>query len=254
MTALRDLQAAFAAHLAGHDEDGLVEAVVGDSIPAEARLRVHRHHVRHSLASALAATFPTVEALVGADFFRGMAGAFVERHLPAQPVLAEYGQGFPRFVAGWEPARSLPYLADVARLDWALNLAWHATDEGRLAAADLAAEPAERLPLLRLVLSPGTSLLGSPYPVDRIWTASQPGAAAGEVTLDGGIDLLVLRQADDAAFLRLSRGEAAFLAAVEQGATLETAAGQATGTAPDFDLSSVFARLIGLGCFAALQH
>ena len=254
MTALRDLQAAFAAHLAGDDGHKVVEAVVGDSIPAAARLQVHRHHVRHSLANALAATFPTVEALVGADFFRALAVAFVERNLPAQPVLAEYGQGFAGFVADWQPAQGLPYLADVARLDWALNVAWHATDGERLAATDLAAEPAERLPLLRLVLSPGTSLLQSPYPVDRIWSASQPGAAAGEVALDGAVALLVLRQADDAGFLRLSPGETAFLAAVEAGASLETAAGNATATARDFDLSSVFARMLGLGCFAAMQH
>jgi len=254
MTALRDLQAAFAAHLAGDGADAVVAAVIGDAIPAAARLRVHRNHVRHSLAGALAATFPTVQAVVGADFFRAMARAFVERTLPAQPVLAEYGADFAPFVAAWAPARDLPYLSDVARLDWALNLAWQASDEGRLSAEDLAAVPTGRLPLLSLALSPGTSLVASAYPVDRIWTASRPGTPAGEVALDGGVELLVLRQSDDAAFLRLAPGEAAFLAAVDAGASLEGAAGRAVEASRDFDLSSGFARLLGLGCFAALQH
>ena len=67
--ALRDLQAAFAAHVAGGDRADLAATVVGDSISAEARLRVYRHHVAYSLGTALAATFPTIQALVGEAFF-----------------------------------------------------------------------------------------------------------------------------------------------------------------------------------------
>ena len=119
--ALRELQAAFADQVAGRDRADLVEEVVGDSMTAEARLRIHRHHVAHSLGSALAATFPTVHALVGEAFFRAMAQRFVGQTLPEQPVLAEYGADFPAFVAGYEPAASLPYLADIARLDGSLT-------------------------------------------------------------------------------------------------------------------------------------
>jgi hypothetical protein len=260
--ALRDLQAAFAAHLAGADHadlaaevlaaEVLAAEVLGDAIPAAARLGVHRHHVFESLGSALAATFPTVQALVGAEFFRGLARAFIGRSLPTQPVLAEYGAGFPAFIAGHDAASDLPYLADVARLDWALNLAFHAPAGGRLAAADLAALPANRLPSLRLSLTPGTVLVCSPHPLDRIWAAAQPEAAADPVDLAaGGVRLLVLRRPDDAAFVSLSAGEAAFVAGLGEGLTLEEAAGRAE---TDFDLSAGFARLLGLGVFAASQH
>jgi hypothetical protein len=245
--ALRDLQRAFAAHLSGEDQPALVAEI----LPAAARLRVHRHHMLDSLGSALATTFPTVQAVVGADFFRGLARAFVRRSLPTQPVLAEYGAGFPGFIASHDAARDLPYLADVARLDWALNLAFHAPAGGRLAAADLAAIPADQLPLLRLGLAPGTTLVASPYPLDRIWAASQPGAAADPVDLAGGsVRFLVLRRPDDAAFVTLSAGEVAFVAGLGEGLSLEEAAGRAE---TDFDLSTCFARLLGLGIFAAAQ-
>jgi hypothetical protein len=245
--ALRDLQAAFAAHLSGEDQPALVAEV----LPAAARLRIHRHHVLDSLTSALAATFPTVEAVVGAEFFRGLAGTFVGRSLPAQPVLAEYGAGFPDFIASHDAARDLPYLADVARLDWALNLAFHAPAGGGLAAADLAAISADQLPSLRLGLAPGTVQVCSPYPLDRIWAASQPEAAADPVDLAaGGVRLLVLRRPDDAAFVSLSAGEAAFVAGLGEGLSLEEAAGRAE---PGFDLSACFACLLGLGVFAAAQ-
>ncbi|HZB55124.1 MAG TPA: DNA-binding domain-containing protein, partial [Reyranella sp.] len=93
--ALRDLQSAFAAHLSGEDQ----QALVAEILPAAERLRIHRHHMLDSLAAALAATFPTVQAVVGAEFFRGLARAFIGGSLPTQPVLAEYGAGFPAFIA-----------------------------------------------------------------------------------------------------------------------------------------------------------
>jgi hypothetical protein len=249
--ALRDLQAAFAAQLLGADSADLAAEVLGDAIPAAARLRVYRHHVFESLGSALAATFPTVQALVGADFFRKLARAFVGQSPPDQPVLAEYGAGFPAFIAGHDAARDLPYLADVARLDWALNLAFHAPAGGRLTAADLAALPADRLPSLRLALAPGTTLISSSYPLDRIWAASQPDAPAGTVDLDGGVaHLLVLRRPGDAAFVALSAAETTFVAGLADGLSLEEAASRADS---GFDLSASFARLLGLGAFAAAQ-
>jgi hypothetical protein len=252
--ALRELQAAFAAHLTGADRADLIEAVVGDAIPAAARLDIHRHHVFESLGKALAATFPTVQALVGADFFRHLARDFVAQSLPAQPVLAEYGATFAAFIAGYESARRLPYLADVARLDWALNLALQAPAGKPLTAADLSAVPVEQLPAMSVVLAPGAVLIDSPYPLDRIWQASQPGA--GDVTVDlnsGGCQLLVLRRADDAGFVGLTAGEAAFVAALARGSALENAANTAFAADSTFDLSACFARLLALGAFAAMQ-
>ncbi len=253
--ALPDLQAAFAAHVAGGDHADFVAAVVGDTIPADARLRIYRHHVSHSLSAALAATFPTVQALVGEEFFRTLAQSFVAEALPAQPVLAEYGADFPAFIAAYEPARALPYLADIARLDWALNVAFHSPEGRRLAPADLAGIAPDRLPLLSLALPEGASLIHSRYPIDRIWHAAQPGAAADTVDLDAGrADLLVLRRADDAAFIVLDGGEAVFVAALAQGTSLEIAAEQAASAEPGFDLSTAFARLLTLEAFAALQQ
>ena len=115
--ALRDLQAAFAAHIMGGDRADLVAAVAGDTIPAAARLSVYRHHVFESLGTALAATFPTVQALVGMDFFRSLARAFARHSLPAQPVLTEYGVDFPAFIAQYGYAQSMPWLADTATIN-----------------------------------------------------------------------------------------------------------------------------------------
>ena len=255
MPALRDLQAAFAAYVRGGDQPMLEAVVVGDRIGAAARLRVHRHHIGRSLVDALAATFPTVGAVVGEGFFQTMARSFVARDLPQQPVLAEYGASFPAFIADYEAAAALPYLADVGGLDWALNAAFHTAPGVSLGAADLASLPAEEIVDLSLDLAAGATLVQSAYPVDRIWRLSRAAASVGTVDLEeGGASLLVLRRADDATFTSLDPAEAAFLSAVADGRTLEGAAQAGFQIDGAFNLSTTFARLLALQAFAALQH
>src|SRR5258708_14357995 len=140
--ALRDLQVAFAAHIIGPARADLLTAVAGDTIPATARLSVYRHHVFESLGTALAATFPTVQALVGPDFFRSLARAFVGHTLPVQPVLTEYGSDFPAFIAGYETAPALPDLAAVPRRGSPPHFALHPPPNGPLPAAHPSTLPA----------------------------------------------------------------------------------------------------------------
>ena len=240
---LRDWQAAFAVHL-----------LAGAPVP-DKRLAVHRHHVTASLVRALAVTFPTIEALVGADFFGQAARHFIMQDLPTHPVLAEYGAGFAAFLADWAPARDLPYLADMARLDWALNAAFHSPRGDCLGAADLSALPVRELAGRSLVLAPGTALVRSVYPIDLIWRASQPGAPDDPVDLGrGAARLLVLRQMDGAGFVTLEKGEAAFVEALAGGHTTEAAVEAAAGADAGFDLSRAFARLAGCEVFAATQQ
>jgi hypothetical protein len=253
--ALRDLQEAMAAYLTSGDEAGIVGSVASDSIPADARLRIHRHHLHESLASVLTTTFPTVRQLVGEAFFRAMAHAFVAANLPVQPVLSEYGEGFAAFIDRYDRARGLPYLGDVARLDWALNVAFHNPWQSRLTAADLAAIPAEQLPSARIGLAPGTAVIRSIHPLDRIWAASQPGASSATVDLDaGGTSLLVFRQRDDSGFVALRAGEAAFASSLLANASLEDAAVAAFAADAGFDLSVIFRRLLDLTVLVALQQ
>jgi hypothetical protein len=251
MPALPDLQADFASFLAGGDGEPMAAAVVGDSIGARARLRIYRHHVRHSLTTALAATFPTVQALVGESFFAGMARGYIEANMPQQPVLSEYGAGLADFIADFEPARGLPYLADTARLDWAMNVAFHTDPGPALDAAALTAVPTEQLPSLNLRLVQGATLIQSDFPLDRIWRASQPEAPDEKVDLaTGGATLLV----QGAGFVSLGPGDAAFLAQLDGATTLEQAAEAGVAADSGFDLSTCFAQFLGMSAIAALQH
>ena len=251
MPALPDLQRAFASFLEGGEGESVAAAVVGDSIAAAARLRIYRHHVRYSLTTALVATFPTVQAVVGEAFFAGMVREFIEANMPEQPVLSEYGADLIGFVAGYEPARGLPYLSDVARLDWAMNLAFHSEPGPVLDVSTLGAIPPEQLPSLRLRLVHGATLIRSRFPLDRIWRASQPDASDEQVDLAAGGTVLLLQ---GAGFVPLGPGEAVFVEKLDGVAALEEAAEAAIQADSSFDLSTCFAHFLGMGVIAAPQH
>lgn len=252
LPSLRDTQAAFAAHLAGHHRPDLIAAIAGEPRTVVGRLQLHRHHVVRSIGAALAATFPSVAALVGPDFFDLLARDFMTGTALADPVLSRYGEHFPQFVAAQQDMHGLPYLADVARLDWALNVAFHAPLEPRLSAADLAGWPQDSLPSLSVRLPAGSSLIESDYPLDLIWQASQPDMSAGEVDLAAGpVCLVVFRRTEDAAFAVLTPGEATFIERLRRGDRLATAARYASRVAEGFDVAATFIRMLGLRLLAA---
>jgi hypothetical protein len=79
---------------------------------AERRFAVYRNTVAAGLIEALAGRFPVVERLVGEDFFRAMAHAYVTQEPPRSPLLFQYGGSFADFIAGFAPAAPLPYLRE----------------------------------------------------------------------------------------------------------------------------------------------
>jgi hypothetical protein len=256
MTALRDVQAAFlGAMLEGeHDQDHAVPGVLDDGLTAAARLRIYRHHVFTSLTAALAATFPVVRHLVGEGFFAYAADACIRRHPPAGPCLSEYGASFADFLAGFPPCGDHAYLPDVARLEWAMNEAFHADEAPPLEPAALAM-PADALGGIRLRLHPSVHLLESAWPVDTIWKANQADADPdATVDLDmGGVRLAIRRLDDDAVFHPLDPGRFAFWQALGAGRTLGQAADAGLTADPGLDLAAALRELLAGGLVVDLD-
>ena len=132
-------------------------------------LAVYRNNVVVSLVDALAQTFPVTHQLVGEAFFRALAQVFVRAHPPRTRVLSHYGDGLPGFVARFPPAAGLPYLADVARVEWALHCAatW---PDATIDTASFARLSTEDPAGLSLALAPRTTLIESDFPVVALIT------------------------------------------------------------------------------------
>lgn len=204
------------------------------------RFAVHRNNVVVSLIDALADTFPVVQALVGADFFRAMARLYVQAHPPRSRVMAHFGAELPVFIAAFGPAASVPYLADVARLERCQVQAYHAADVPAMAPeawqAALANPP--QLATLRLGLHPCLHVVDSAYAVFSLWAAHQRAAPVEEV--DQPETALVLRHGLEVEILSISAAAGRCISALQQGQTLQAAA----GAEPALDLPATLALLI----------
>jgi hypothetical protein len=195
-----------------------------------ARFAVYRNNVVHSLVTVLGDTFPVVRQLVGEDFFSAMARLFVAEHPPTSPLMHRYGGGFADWMADFEPATDLPYLSDLARVEWARLSAFHAADADPVDAQVLVAvlqEP-DRLAVSSLILHPSLAVVQSPHPVVSLWSAHQQDDAArderlGQLRLDAGESAVVFRVDDDALVLELPAADAALAAELAGGAPLGAA-------------------------------
>jgi Putative DNA-binding domain len=219
------------------------------------RFGVYRASLIANLTNALRATFPVVDRLVGTEFLDAMAAAYIGGHPSASGDLHEYGATFPDFVAGFEPARELVYLPDVARLEWLAHEAFHAAEAGPLELERLAAVPPGRHGGLHFCPHPSVRLLRSDYPVHRIWQVNQE-AYAGDATVrldEGGVHLAVLRQGLEIVLLPLTPGAWAMAGGFLAGSDFTTAWERATTAEPELDAGPALYALIAQGVVAAFR-
>ena len=211
------------------------------------RFGVYRNNVVTGLVKLLESRFPVVEKIVGDEFFAAMVRIFVTEQPPRSPLLATYGDGFPAFVAAFEPARELAYLADVARLEAARTRAYHAADATPVGADQFATLDGEIAGDLRIAMHPSTEIVRSPFPIVTIWAMNSGEAQLGPIETWCGEDAVVARPYLDVQVRTLPQGGAAFLLALAADRSLAEAAGAAFADDPDFDLTCNLAGLIGSG-------
>lgn len=198
-------------------------AELPDRVAPRDAVDFYRSNVHANLRAALAAAYPVVERLVGAPFFTEMARAYASRVPSAQGDLHGHGARLAEFVADYGPARSLAYLPDVARLEWAVHESAAAIDAGPFDAASLARLPAEDHPRMRVRLAPSVRRIDSMHAVVAIWEANQPGRD-GTPGRDGAELALVHRPAFDVNVRRIDAASARLIDALAHGRTLAEAA------------------------------
>jgi hypothetical protein len=228
----------FASALLAPDQacpDGLFSSNGAD--PAS-RFAVYRNNVHSSLINALAAAYPVTLQLVGDEFFRAMAGLYVQASPPGSPLISEYGSSFADFIQGFEPASSVPYLADVARLERMRVCAYHAADAQPLGQQTVlqALQGQTDLGKLRLQLHPSLTTLNSPFAVVAVWAAHQAEGAIATLNPWHAQGALVLRQGLAVKVFAIDRGSVAFIDSLNHGTELEIAVTHALQASTEFDL------------------
>jgi uncharacterized protein len=249
MPSLPEQQAGFAAALVdARQVRTILPFFSGPAARAQARLAVYRGNVYGNWGKALAGAYPVVRKIVGEGFFDAMAREYARAHPARNGDLNGYGEHLAEFVAAFPHTADLPYLPDVARMEWFVHLAYFAADATPL---DVNALRRDSDP--RLKLAPACALLESAWPLGRIWTIHQDDYR-GEFDLDlasGPDRVLIHRPRWRAEVLSLAGGDFRFLYSLSQGETLGTALEAGSGD-PGFDPSAALARWIGMGVVAGV--
>jgi len=253
MSSLERVQRRICAAIAGDADAELLSVIEPSDIAPAARLQIYRNHAFLTLIEALKAIYPVVCRLVDERFFSYAAHEYVRETLPSAPCLTEYGDSFPDFLAAFPACRGLAYLPDVARLEWAVNGALHAAEAPPIGAESLRASTPAEAPALRLTFHPSYRLMSSPWPVDRIWSAHQPGGdPEAEIDLDAGpVRLEIFRREDRVVIGALTPASHAFRSVLAGGAHLEAATEAALAADPLFDLPLTLRSLFDAGLIVA---
>ncbi|MGD1883006.1 MAG: putative DNA-binding domain-containing protein [Paracoccaceae bacterium] len=211
------------------------------------RFAVYRNNVAVSLTEALEAGFPILQKLLGQETFKRLAGVFLRAHPPSSPLMMHYGAAMPEFLEKFEPLQHIGYLADVARLELALRVSYHA--------ADAVALPPERLgeitPGSRLLLAPATQLLQSQWPLFDIWRYNTENGAPKPAAI--AQDILITRPEYDPVTDLVTPAQSVWLQSIMTGQPISAAQDAAARIDPDFDLSALLGVMLRTNAISDLK-
>ena len=253
----REQQESFAAALLDPARPLPGDVANGGGQGASKRFDIYRNNVVVGLRQSLTATFPVVTALVGEEFFNAMAREFTLQSPPKSPVMIEYGDAFAGFIESFQPLSELPYLSDVARLEWAWSRAYHARDATPITVSELAGKDDGELSGLHFELHPSMQLLQSPWPVVAIWQAHQGAPLADALTdlassqASSGTWTLIVRPDLEVCVRAVSETAFIFVDAFADGKPLGEALAM-LAEVEDFDASVHLAELFDTGVVVGL--
>lgn len=249
---LREAQDRFAAALLSPDAATPDDIAPGGNVTAIDRLSVYRDNIRAGLHNALCEAYPAVRLLVGHEFMRMMALRYIDGHPPVAADINQYGADFSSFIANFTPAAELPYLPDVALLEWRMHDAAFAPDSPPLSPAHLSALPAAQQSALCLRLRPGISFIKSAWPLCAIRDFALAQHEDSVLNTDGGgAAWMIARPGLDVIVDELPASYHAFYTACDGATALDVAANHAAALHDDFDLAAVLTHSLRYGVFMA---
>jgi hypothetical protein len=222
----------------------------GQAAEASTGLRAYRANLQAVAQRSLLAAYPVLSRLLGAEAMAALARDLWRVDPPVKGDLAWFGSGMAQWLSTVEAFGELPYLPDVARLEWVVHRAQFAADPDATP-PDLQALAGDPDTLL-VRFSPGGALLVSPWPVFSIWQAHQASPDA-EPDLSGARAAMAAGEGDIAwVWRRGLRVEAVALSAAEHGIHRRLLSGQPLGPAlsatlgehPDFSFEHWLTRAL----------
>jgi hypothetical protein len=115
--------------------------------------------------------FARTAAVLGPAAFEDAVRGYVVRHPSEHPSIRWVGRALPAFLASTPPEGAPPWIAELARLEWARLDLFDAEDAVPIGVEALRTVAPADWARLRFTAIPALSTFASEWPVDRIWAA-----------------------------------------------------------------------------------
>ena len=232
---LKELQNDFVDAFFGADIDINKYIISDDTLTAEQRFGIYKGSVHGVLTQALADIYPVCKELVGDKFFDHVSSKFINQNPPNSAFFADFGEDFSAFLANFEAAKSVEYLADTAKLEWLRHTAWNSKNQIPSDFTTLGNYSEEQQMKMSFSLPETASLLRSDYQVEQLWQAHQTNSefSLDKIDLFKHLNLLVWRIDYIIHMQKLTTLQIDFLSAVQKKSPLSALAEQFTEQLPD---------------------
>lgn len=257
---LREVQNNFKETMLDHSqlyEKGLYDVISdGSGISIENRMKVYRNNVIRGLSDAAMAPLPMCKKLVGKEFIETAIRSFVVNNLPTEGNLNFYGQDFPEFLKNYEPAKKVPYLSDMASLEWAWENAYYADDDLPLDVRQLERLKEEQFTDLRFSLRASVSLLESSYPLHKIVDYCRAEEHIEELDITPSSEktyLLIFRPELKVELRKIDQAEYNFLKGMKKNVSLGNISETILNSHPNFNIGKALEKHFILGTFSKFE-
>jgi len=216
----------FLAQLHSHGSDHKLESAQ--------RMSVYRNNVIHSLSQAISDSYPVVLRLIGADLFNALAIEYVRKSLPSEASLLNYAADFADFLADHPSCQTLPFLADVARIEYLYIQCFHGSDATAITMSDLFNLEQDKLPQVIFKKHPNVFLFNTDQPALEIWTENLKDEVERiDLSIANQTYLLLYREQYQVVPMQLTASCFYFCQALMLGLCIEDAWNQAVKNSPE---------------------
>jgi len=181
MLALRDLQSRFFRSLARQPGAGpmsfdpLLVGCVESRGPlvASERLDIYAQMYFSRLVDVLQSDFPRTTTVLGCERFHAVAADYLAQYPSTDPSLRHLGRNFAAFLQEQADIADLPFLSDLAALEWTRLTVFDAPDSIPLRIEHLQSLTPEQWPTLRFQTIPALQITRHEWPAHAVWEAAE---------------------------------------------------------------------------------
>ncbi len=136
------------------------------------RMAIYANNTQLNLIELLLSSYPVIDKIVGTNFFKHLAIEYIQQHPQTNADRHHFGADLSWFLTTFAPVDTLPFLSDLAQLEWHYHRAYFADDAPPITFEELQQYVQEGSDFC-LPLHPSVKIIAVNYNVLEIWQAHQ---------------------------------------------------------------------------------